>query len=154
MKSFLKRYYSMIIVSLFFGLIFGLSFFILGRILIYNKNKYYAVFLSNGNIYFGKISTFPRFKLKDPYFVQVDQQGNVSINRFKEAFWQPEGTIYLNKNFILFIAPLDPNSEIIKIMKERNSIRNRNINVNFEDNLKSTNTQNTSSETINPVQNR
>jgi hypothetical protein len=94
---------------------------LLGVGLIYltkKKSNYYAVFLNNGAIYFGKLSIFPKLKLNDAIFIQVDQQGQASLQKFKNAFWRPKGTIYLNRNSILFIAPLDKDSPLINMIEQ------------------------------------
>jgi hypothetical protein len=95
---------------------------LLGPALIYltkQRENYYAVYLNNGAVYFGKLSTFPRLKLSDAVFIQFDNQGNASVQRFKDAFWLPKGSIYLNRNSVLFIAPLAENSQLINFIEGR-----------------------------------
>jgi hypothetical protein len=101
--------------AILLGILLGISLIYLTK----KKSNYYAVFLNNGAIYFGKLSTFPKLKLNDAIFLQVDQQGQASFQRFKEAFWMPKGTIYLNRNSILFIAPLDENSPLVNLIEQR-----------------------------------
>jgi len=101
--------------AILIGILLGVSLIYLTK----KKSNYYAVFLNNGAIYFGKLSTFPKLKLNDAIFFQVDQQGQASFQRFKEAFWMPKGTIYLNRNSILFIAPLDENSPLVNLIEQR-----------------------------------
>lgn len=93
---------------------------ILGIIIFYilkSKSNYVAVFLNNGFVYFGKLSTFPRLKLVNPIFIQVDQSGNPLIQRFSDAFWHPQGFIYLNKQNIAFIAPIKNTSPLISFIE-------------------------------------
>jgi hypothetical protein len=101
--------------AILIGILLGVSLIYLTK----KKSNYYAVFLNNGAVYFGKLSTFPKLKLSDAIFFQVDQQGQASFQRFKEAFWMPKGTIYLNQNSILFIAPLDENSPLGNLIEQR-----------------------------------
>jgi hypothetical protein len=101
--------------AILIGILLGVSLIYLTK----KKSNYYAVFLNNGAIYFGKLSTFPKLKLSDAIFIQVDQQGQASVQRFKDAFWGPKGTIYLNQNSILFIAPLDENSPLVNLIEQR-----------------------------------
>ncbi len=75
------------------------------------------IFLNNGFVYFGKLSTFPRLKLVNPVYIQVDQNGNPSLQRFTDAFWQPKGVIYLNKQNIAFIAPIKNTSPLINFIE-------------------------------------
>jgi hypothetical protein len=101
--------------AILIGILLGVSLIYLTK----KKSNYYAVFLNNGAVYFGKLSTFPKLKLSDAIFFQFDQQGQASFQRFKEAFWMPKGTIYLNQNSILFIAPLDENSPLVNLIEQR-----------------------------------
>jgi hypothetical protein len=103
------------LVAILIGILLGVSLIYLTK----KKSNYYAVFLNNGAIYFGKLSTFPKLKLSDAVFIQVDQNGQASVQRFKNAFWMPKGTIYLNQNSILFIAPLDENSPLVNLIEQR-----------------------------------
>jgi hypothetical protein len=114
MKSQLKNLI-IFLGAILIGILLGVSFIYLTK----KKSNYYAVFLNNGAIYFGKLSTFPKLKLDDAIFLQVDQQGQASVQRFKDAFWVPKGTIYLNQNSILFIAPLDENSPLVNLIEQR-----------------------------------
>jgi methionyl-tRNA formyltransferase len=101
------------LVAILIGILLGISFIYLSK----KKSNYYAVFLNNGAIYFGKLSTFPKLKLSDAIFLQFDQQGQASFQNFKDAFWRPKGPIYLNQNSILFIAPLDENSPLVNLIE-------------------------------------
>ncbi len=102
------------IVAILTGILLGVSLIYISKA----KRNYYAVFLINGNIYFGKLSTFPKLKLDDALFLQFDQNGQVSgVGRFKDVFWQPKGTIYLNRDSILFIAPLSESSPLVNIIE-------------------------------------
>lgn len=98
------------LIAVLVGVILGL-----GIIVLTKKSKaYYAVFLNNGAIYFGKLSTFPRLKLDNAVFFQIDQNGQLlPPQRFKDVFWMPKGPIYLNRDSVLFIAPISENSPLI-----------------------------------------
>jgi len=114
MKSQLKNLI-IFLGAILLGILLGVSLIYLTK----KKSNYYAVFFNNGAIYFGKLSTFPKLKLDDAIFIQVDQQGQASVQRFKDAFWGPKGTIYLNQSSILFIAPLDENSPLVNLIEQR-----------------------------------
>jgi hypothetical protein len=103
------------IVAILVGVLLGFGIIFLSK----KKPNYYAVFLNNGAIYFGKLSTFPKLKLQDAIYLQVDQNNQVSFQRFKDAFWVPKGNIYLNKNSVLFVAPLAENSPIINFIEQK-----------------------------------
>lgn len=80
---------------------------------------YYAVYLSSGDLYFGKLHRFPRLSLTDAWFLERStEQGNaLRIANFREAFWQPQGTLFLSEKNILWLAPLSPDSRVIQYMK-------------------------------------
>jgi hypothetical protein len=103
------------LVAILIGILLGVSLIYLTK----KKSNYYAVFLNNGAIYFGKLSTFPKLKLDDAIFIQVDQQGQASFQRFKDAFWMPKGPIYLNRDSILFIAPIDEGSPLVNLIEQK-----------------------------------
>jgi hypothetical protein len=103
------------IVAILVGVLLGLSLIYLTK----QKKNYYAVYLNNGSAYFGKLSSFPKLKLSDAVFIQVDSQGDVSLQRFKDVLWGPKGSIYLNRSSILFIAPIDENSPLINFIEGR-----------------------------------
>jgi hypothetical protein len=103
------------LVAILIGILLGVSLIYLSK----KKSNYYAVFLNNGAIYFGKLSTFPKLKLDDAIFLQFDQQGQASFQRFKDAFWMPKGTIYLNRDSILFIAPIDEGSPLVNLIEQK-----------------------------------
>lgn len=85
-----------------------------------NPSKYSAVYLKTGDIYFGELSWFPSLKLKNPWFLQsaVDADNNpqVSISKFSDAFWKPVGEIYLNKNEIVFWTRIRSDSQVIPLL--------------------------------------
>jgi len=103
------------VIAILIGVLLGVGLIYLTK----KRSNYYAVFLNNGAIYYGKLSTFPRLKLSDAVFVQVGQDGQASLQRFKDAFWVPKGPIYLNRDSILFIAPINENSPLINFIEQR-----------------------------------
>jgi hypothetical protein len=64
-----------------------LIYLILGNLKKASEDNYYAVYLRTGDLYFGKISWFPKFSLTDVWFLQraTDNTGQVgfSLVRFK-----------------------------------------------------------------------
>ena len=54
------------------------------------ERPYYAVYLENGDIYFGKLRVFPYLSLSNAYFLQKnpsDSQNPFSVLEFGNAFW-------------------------------------------------------------------
>ncbi len=69
-------------------------------------SQYSAVYLTSGDIYFGKLSWFPQPHLTDVWYLQrsTDQSGQtqVAVAPLKSVFWGPIDEVALNSNQILF----------------------------------------------------
>ncbi|MEK7635533.1 MAG: hypothetical protein AAB405_00370 [Patescibacteria group bacterium] len=84
------------------------------------EKPYYAVYLENGDIYFGKVSIFPYLFLSDVYFLQKnisDSQNPFSVLKFENAFWGPESKIYINREKIIWKTRLKDDSQVLNIIK-------------------------------------
>jgi len=91
-----------------------------------DPGKYYAVLLTNGSVYFGKLegmgSPFP--VLLDVFYVQpgpVDPntkqpQGMVLVHRGKELHG-PDRMI-LNDKSVVFVEPVGPDSRVAQLIRE------------------------------------
>lgn len=113
LKNMSSKTLIFVIVAILIGILLGIIIFSFFK----TKSKYVAVFMNNGAVYFGKLSTFPRMKLINPVYIPVDQSGNISVQRFTDAFWQPKGIIYLNKQNIAFIAPIKETSPLVNFIE-------------------------------------
>jgi len=86
----------------------------------FGKEKYQAVQLSNGDVYYGKLQTFPCCKLTEAYFIQ-NVQGETStipqLQSLNSLFFGPENTIHLEKSQILWWADLSENSQVLKAIE-------------------------------------
>jgi hypothetical protein len=90
-------------------------------------STYSAVYLSTGDIYFGKLSWFPWPKMKDVWYLQrgVDQQNQpqLGVAQFKNAFWGPIDEIYLNPKEIIFWTSLRKDSQLTKAFANPTSVQ-------------------------------
>ncbi|MBI2888914.1 MAG: hypothetical protein HYY10_03250 [Candidatus Liptonbacteria bacterium] len=88
---------------------------------------YTAVFLTSGDVYFGKLSWFPWPKLTKAWFLQrsVDQQNQpqLGLAPFSSVFWGPAGDLFLNPKQILFWAPIAADSSVAKAIGNPASVR-------------------------------
>ena len=96
----------------------------------YDFNSYQAVFLSNNQVYFGKLSglnsQYPI--LSDVYYIQAlmpqDLSGitktknKLQLVKLGSELHQPQNIMYVNRDQILFIEPLKPDSNIVKSILE------------------------------------
>lgn len=83
------------------------------------ETPYYAVYLTTGDLYFGKLNVFPSLSISDAYILQPtnDKQNPISINQFSKSFWGPKGTIDLNEKNVVWKAELSKDSQLITYMK-------------------------------------
>lgn len=89
----------------------------------FNKN-YWAVHLDTGDLYFGKLSYFPKLSMSDAYLLQrnaQDSQNPFSVSKFSNAFWGPEERIYINRERIVWKTKLKSDSQIVNFIKNPQS---------------------------------
>ncbi len=91
------------------------------------KDRYQAVFLTNGQVYFGKIDkiTNTGYTLKDIYYLQV-QQGvqpetkkegedqNLSLAKLGSELHGPDDVMYIEGKQVLFWENLKTDSQVVK----------------------------------------
>lgn len=112
-----------IVNKILFALVVILSVILVGILYlqkgIFFEEPYYAVYLNTGDLYFGKINWFPRFSLSDAYLLQKtnDQQNPFTIVKFDNAFWNPEGNLYLNYDNVIWKAKLKNTSQVVNYIK-------------------------------------
>ncbi len=92
---------------------------VVGAIFSFIRRPYMAVYLVTGDIYFGRVSSFPRVTIRDPWFFRRAEDGSVSLERFSDAVWMPEDVIKINRDQIVFMARISENSQIIAMMEGR-----------------------------------
>lgn len=89
-----------------------------------NSSPYSAVYLKTGDIYFGKLSWFPRVKIENPWFLQrtVDEKNEtrIGVAPLADAFWKPVNEIFLNRSEIVFWTRLQSDSQVIPLLSGEN----------------------------------
>jgi hypothetical protein len=91
-------------------------------------SKYQAVFLSNGQVYFGKLyrerSQYPI--LREVYYLQVMQQlqpgtenptANINLVKLGAELHGPTDEMRINRDHILFIEDLKDDSQVVQGIK-------------------------------------
>ena len=84
------------------------------------KNPYYAVYLRTGDMYFGKISRFPKFVLSDVWFLQTstqEDQTGFNLAKFSNAIFGPQDKMEINKENVVWISKLRDESEVVKYIQ-------------------------------------
>jgi hypothetical protein len=111
-----------ILVVLVVVLIIGLVFVLFrGRLRELVKTDYSIVYLTTGEVYIGKLTTFPDLQLTDMYILQVTKdekdpaKSNFQLNPIKDALWAPK-KLHLIRNNISFYGPLSPESQIAQTL--------------------------------------
>lgn len=100
------------------------------------SSQYQAVFLSNGQVYFGKLANVSKnsLKLTDIYYLQVQQSvqpaggdkdstpaqtsPNVSLAKLGSELHGPEDVMYINRDQVLFWENLKDDSKVVTAIKE------------------------------------
>lgn len=84
------------------------------------EKPYWAVYLNTGDLYFGKLSTFPKLSLSDVWFIQrnpQDDKNPLSLAKFEQTFWGPEDKIYLNEKDVVWKTKLRADSQVVNFIK-------------------------------------
>src|SRR3989338_1271573 len=82
-------------------------------------SEYSVVYLSTGEEYAGKLTTFPNFQLKNAYLLTTvpdatdPKKSNFQLNPINEALWAT-AKMNLIKDNVVFYAPLLETSSIAK----------------------------------------
>lgn len=117
------------------------------------KPAYSAVYLRTGDLYFGKLMTFPSFGLKNVYTISVnqqDQQNPLSIQKFSNVFWGPKDYLKINRSEVVWITELKDESQLVQLIKSNpNLVPQQNSNQNQQPNQQSQN-QTPGNKTENP----
>jgi hypothetical protein len=100
-----------------------------------DPTTYQAVFLSSGQVYFGKIASSPWSKyvrLKDIYYLQLKQglqsqdlnsiaSGDMTLIKLGNEFHAPTDKMEINREHILFIEDLKSDSKVVKAIQDYRS---------------------------------
>lgn len=94
------------------------------------QDKYQAVFLQNGEFYFGKVQyvTDMEIKLTDVYYVQKaaatdenDQQAKTNLELIKlgSEVHGPEDMMVINRSQVLYVENLKSDARVVQLIKEQ-----------------------------------
>lgn len=99
-----------------------------------SKNAWKAVFLTNGQVYFGKIVKEGRSTLvvRDVYYLQVQQltppaqekdkevqpQPQLTLIRLGEELHGPTNELRINREQVLFVETLRPDSNVVQTIEQ------------------------------------
>lgn len=102
-----------------------------GAVLYWQKGgfekPYYAVYLSTGDLYFGKLSQFPKLSISDVWLLQRsdDKQNPFGITKFDKAFWGPEDKLYIDSKNIVWTVKIKNDSQLVQFFNNPQSVQNQ-----------------------------
>jgi len=83
------------------------------------KSTYYAVYLQTGDMYFGKLSRFPKLTLSDVWFIQRnidEEQGGFNLIKYSNAMFGPKDKMEINKENVVWISKLRDDSQVVSFI--------------------------------------
>jgi len=84
------------------------------------KPTYHAVSLRTGDMYFGKLSRFPKLTLSDVWFLQVstqeDQKAGFNLVKFTNTVFGPKDKMEINKENVVWISKLRDDSQVVSFI--------------------------------------
>ncbi len=128
--SFVFTILIFVLIIIFFGIFSWQNGMIRNTVqLLKYKDSYQAVFLTNGQAYFGNITeiTNEYIILEEPYSIKLQQkqtdgeeetaQSEVKLLSIEDEFYKPVGYMLIKKSQINFIEELQDSSQIIEIIE-------------------------------------
>jgi len=99
-------------------------------VFVFNKNinfelkrSYYAVYLRTGDLYFGHLCKFfSKYTLTNIYFLQRDEKGELSLQKFEQSVYQPEDKMILNKENIVWFSKIKDESPLIPVLEGKQAL--------------------------------
>lgn len=96
---------------------------------IIKRDKYQAIFLNGGQVYFGKIKDFNAkfIKIEDIYYLRVQQQvqpgsdqpvQDISLAKLGNELHGPEDTMVINRDMVIFWENLKDEGQVVKAITE------------------------------------
>lgn len=131
---------------------------ILGEALDINSDAYHAVFLSNGQVYFGKVShpSSQYVTLQEVFYLQVQttlqpkdedaegeqtKQSEVKLVKLGQELHGPNDRMDINRDHVLFIEELKPESKVVQTIQNFKNKKNQPTDQNTnQDNQQNSNT--------------
>ena len=86
----------------------------------FRSSEYHAIFLQTGDLYFGKLTRFPNFGLKNVYLLQVNPENTgapLSVQRFQNIFWGPQDYIKINREQVVWSTELSSTSQLAELLR-------------------------------------
>lgn len=105
-------------------LVVVLGFFMVSKQKSTENTGYSVVYVATGEVYVGKLKTFPTLELRDAYVVQNTKDVNdpsktsFQLQPIKETLWAPE-YLKINKENVIFYGPILASSKIAQTLAQQ-----------------------------------
>jgi len=90
-------------------------------------SPYSVVYLNDGEMYFGKLSWFPKPRLSDPWTLQrsvdKDNKMQTSLVEVSKSAWSPVNELYLNEKEIMAWSALRADGNMAKLLDNPQSFQ-------------------------------
>jgi len=115
-----------IIIVVLIILLGGAGYFYFAKERINPDANYHAVFLDNGQVYFGKLKSQDekQISLTDVYYLQAKDiasdsatQGNLALIKLGSELHNPKDQVYINYQHVLYTQNLEGDSKIIQAIQ-------------------------------------
>jgi len=97
------------------------------------ENPYYAVYLRSGDMYFGKLSRFPKLILSDVWYLQVNTQENqqtgFNLAKFTNMVFGPKDKMEINKENVVWISKLSNDSQVVNFILQSKNTALQNVQI-------------------------
>ncbi|MCX7778670.1 MAG: hypothetical protein N2259_00235 [Patescibacteria group bacterium] len=119
-KNILLIVIVLVVLNLLFWLIFSGRLFTLKKQILNQTPDWYAVHLTNGQVYFGQIKSVnaETIVMKEVYFLEPspDQQGvfNLIKRSTRDTTMLTDDIFFINRQVVLFWEKLTPEAEVVK----------------------------------------
>ena len=91
-----------------------------------SASKYSVVAMANGEIFFGKLSWFPKLHLTNAWVLQQtrdeNDQAQLGVVPLSSALWKPVSEIYLNPEQVVSWAKLSKDSQMVQAFENPTSL--------------------------------
>lgn len=84
-------------------------------------SQFSAVYLTTGDLYFGKLVRFPVYGMKQVYTLQVntqDQENPLSVQKFENVFWGPGDFLRINRDQVIWATPLNEIGQMSQLLTQ------------------------------------
>jgi hypothetical protein len=90
------------------------------------SDDYSVVYLTSGEVYVGKLSTFPRLTMTDAYLIQIVKdstdatKSSFQLAPLSQTIWAPK-VLYINDEQVIFSGPISETSQVAQTIKNGSS---------------------------------